>query len=151
MEFLLVNKSRISQWEGGGRKPQTRGRGARRYLFSHAAVFIATATIPFLTSLPSLCSSVGLFCRPFVNRQNRFRPRLNEWRPTKSKVLEIFSRSRRSCSLLCGPDWERKGRKGNPENACFTHVPSLSSFSAHGERPRVGRTDKVASFSPFWR
>ena len=47
VEFLLVNKSRISQWEGGGRKPQTRERGARRYLFSHAAVFIATAPIPF--------------------------------------------------------------------------------------------------------
>ena len=41
MEFLLVNKSRISQWE----EEAAAGNGERG-LFSNAAVFIA-ASIPF--------------------------------------------------------------------------------------------------------
>ena len=125
---------------GGRRKEAANERTGSAALFVLPCRGIySNSSDPVLTSLPPLCSLVGLFCRPFVNRQNRFRPRLNEWRPTKSKVLEICSRSRRSCSLLCGPEWERE--ELSPENACFTHVPSLSSFSAHGERATAGRTD----------
>ena len=124
----------------GGRRKEAANEGT-----GSAALFVlpcrgiySNSSDPILTSLPPpLCSLVGLFCRPFVNRQNRFRPRLNEWRPTKSKVLEIFSRSRRSFAPL----WPGTGEEKEPRERVFYTCTFPFIFLSSRRATTAGRTD----------
>ena len=136
-------------------------RGERRARFVLQCRSIYSSFDPVLTSTQLR----RVFCRPFLNRQNRFRLHLNEWsngwrsrRPTKSKVLEIFSRSRRSFVARKGGGERRRRRLR--EGASRTRVLHmylpfhLSSLSAAEGWTDVGAgrpACKVASFSPFWR
>ena len=122
-------------------------RGERRARFVLQCRSIYSSFDPVLTSTQLR----RVFCRPFLNRQNRFRLHLNEWsngwrsrRPTKSKVLEIFSRSRRSFVARKGGEKEEETQGGSLENACFTHVPSFHlSFPSDAEGGLDHRENQV--------
>ena len=142
--FCLLTKAAFLN---GRRKPRT-----ALFVLQCRGIY-SSSFDPVLTS----ASSPSFFCRPVLNRQNRFRLHLNEWpwmdggRGRGRRKVKSWKYSAEVVVLLLLGKGGGERRRREPRERVFYTCTFLFIFLSSPRRPRVGRTTmSTPARSPFF-